>query len=347
MKKSSSIAVLSIILGFVAWSNNQASSFTAFNFGQKLCLSEFYQNTAPELINEKLKVKSYPLCFEGFTLNFSGVSKTPLWVAEKLSPQRLARKIAREDNFHEESRLPEQVRSRLDDYRGSGYDRGHMAPNGDMSNKVSQYDSFSLANIIPQVPDNNQNTWRELEEATRAMVSKYRQDAYIITGPAFLRKKIAYIKPGHRIMVPTHVYKVVYFPKIAMASVYISKNDSSRSVEIISICALEERTGINFFPTLAENVKRQVFALPTTAKQVKANQQLRYIKNDLQSQCATTPTEQQIKQTQQQFLQQHTYNRDILSSTKEPAVGHLGQLLQTIDWNQVLIMVLNFIKNWA
>lgn len=64
---------------------------------------------------------------------YSGVSKTPLWVAEYLNPQRLSTKIKREDNFHEESRVAERHRALLSDYRGSGYDRGHMAPNGDMS----------------------------------------------------------------------------------------------------------------------------------------------------------------------------------------------------------------------
>lgn len=60
----------------------------------------------------------------------------------------------------------------LSDYRGSGYDRGHMAPNGDMPNKESQSDSFSLSNMVPQAPKNNQEVWRKLEEATRAIVTK-------------------------------------------------------------------------------------------------------------------------------------------------------------------------------
>ncbi|MFH4117789.1 DNA/RNA non-specific endonuclease, partial [Acinetobacter baumannii] len=89
-----------------------------------------------------------PLCFNGFNVLYSGMSKTPLWSAEYLSPERLSTKIKREDNFHEETRVPERHRSLLSDYRGSGYDRGRMSPNGDMPTKDSQFDSFSLSNMV-------------------------------------------------------------------------------------------------------------------------------------------------------------------------------------------------------
>ena len=94
------------------------------------CLNQFYREVPPYLVKESLKKDSYPLCFNGFNVMYSGVSKTPLWVAEYLNPQRLSTKIKREDNFHEESRVAERHRALLSDYRGSGYDRGHMAPNG-------------------------------------------------------------------------------------------------------------------------------------------------------------------------------------------------------------------------
>lgn len=135
------------------------------------CLNQFYREVPPALNKESLK-DSYPLCFNGFNVLYSGISKTPLWSAEHLDAERLSVKIKREDNFHEETRVPQKHRALLSDYRGSGYDRGHMAPNGDMPNKESQSDSFSLSNMVPQAPKNNQEVWRKLEEATRAIVTK-------------------------------------------------------------------------------------------------------------------------------------------------------------------------------
>ncbi len=144
---------------------------------------------------------------------YSGVSKTPLWVAEALTPARLSQRIPREDNFHEEPRVKAEHRATLLDYRGSGYDRGHMAPNADMTNLAAQFDSFSLANMVPQAPKNNQQVWRELEEATRAVVTKQKQDVYVITGPSFNAKRLKTI--GQGVIVPTAVYKAVYMPKQA------------------------------------------------------------------------------------------------------------------------------------
>ena len=84
----------------------------------KKCLQQFYKDTPPYLIKESLTKHTYPLCFNGFNVMYSGVAKTPLWVAESLTPQRLSKSAPREDNFHEElrkrwSHLFEQLKAYL------------------------------------------------------------------------------------------------------------------------------------------------------------------------------------------------------------------------------------------
>lgn len=300
--------VLKSVLGVVA-----ASSF-AFAFGgekigqlipfngassNSACLNQFYRTEPPVLVRESLNKKTYPLCFNGFNVMYSGVSKTPLWTAEYLNVSRLSQKIKREDNFHEESRVSFGDRATLADYKGSGFDRGHMAPNADMSTKDAQYDSFSLANMVPQAPKNNQQIWRELEEAVRAVVTKQKQDVYVITGPIFNGQKLKTI--GQGVIVPSAVFKAIYLPSSGIIGAYYAPNDNSLQVKVISVCALEEMTGINVFPQLSTEQKRNTYHLPLNAGQVKANKTIEYWQWDGESQCAEEVSVAQMKDLQAQF----------------------------------------------
>jgi endonuclease G len=152
----------------------------------------------------------------------------------------------------------------LSDYRGSGYDRGHMSPNADMSTKASQFDSFSLANMVPQAPKNNQQVWRELEEATRAIVTKQKKDVYVVTGPLFSGKKLKTI--GRGVIVPTAVFKAIYLPKHGIIGAYYAPNNNSLQVKVVSVCYLEEQLGMNLFPQLTEEQKRNTYKLPMPIK---------------------------------------------------------------------------------
>lgn len=320
--------VLKSVLGIVA-----ASSF-AFAFGQEkitqyipftnttidtTCLNQFYREEPPVIVKESLNKKTYPLCFNGFNAMYSGVSKTPLWTAEYLSVARLSQKIKRENSFHEEMRVDASDRATLADYRASGYDRGHMSPNADMPTKESQFDSFSLANMIPQAPKNNQQVWRELEEAVRAIVTKQKQDVYIVTGPVFSGKKLKTI--GNGVMVPTAVFKAVYLPSKGIIGAYYAPNDDSLQVKVISVCQLEEVIGMNIFPQLTTDQKRNTYNLPLNSTQVKANKVIEYAQWDGESQCAEDISNDQIQVLQKQFSQSgrgmQTATTTKISSSKE------------------------------
>ncbi|MGJ7579783.1 DNA/RNA non-specific endonuclease [Variovorax sp. RHLX14] len=77
------------------------------------------------------------LCFDGFAVLYLGESKTPVYAVEKLTLQSVeaAKGIKRMDCFYPEARLPAIESAQLSDFVGSGYDRGHMAPTGDMPNE--------------------------------------------------------------------------------------------------------------------------------------------------------------------------------------------------------------------
>lgn len=244
--------VLSLSVFFV--STTWASDFSR-------CDENFYQSTEPDYINQKLLQQSVPLCFNGFATLYSGVTRTPLWSAEYLTRERLlqAEEIPREDSFHSERRLPDRIQAELSDYKGSGYDRGHLAPNADMANESQQYDSFSLANIIPQTPENNRYVWKNIESVTRYLTKKH-GEVYVVTGVAFRGNKVTQI--NKRVMVPSHTFKAIYVPKTGEAGAYYAPNDDSKRLEVISIDELALHSGIDVFPSISAQAKATAMELP-------------------------------------------------------------------------------------
>ena len=254
VKNNIVLTVCSVLIGI---SSAQADDLSK-------CSQSFYGGVYPEFTNPKLSNNTQALCMDGFAVMYSGVSRTPLWSAEYLDRKRLqqAKEIDREDSFHEESRLPKSMRAKLSDYSGSGYDRGHLAPNGNMANRSQQYDSFSLANIAPQSPRNNRYIWRNIESATRYLTQQY-GEVYTITGVAFTSKKTKQL--ADRVLVPSHFFKAVYIPASNQAGVYYAPNDESERIEVISVDELTAKIGIDVLPVLDAQTKAQAFDLPLKA----------------------------------------------------------------------------------
>lgn len=227
------------------------------------CQSQLYLGAAPVLNNPKLGERTFRVCFSEISLLYSGVARTPLWSAEHLTVARIqrARGLPRlhSDAFHEELSLPADLRSELADYRRSGFDRGHMAPNGDMSTPEAQGESFSLANMIPQEPCNNEVLWEGIESAVRELALS-NGEVYVVTGPAFAGTELQSLKG--RVLVPTHIFKAIYLPSRNQAGVYFAPNDGSQSWEPISISELEKKIGLDVFPPLGAGVKQNAMSLP-------------------------------------------------------------------------------------
>lgn len=185
------------------------------------------------------------LCFDGFAIYYSPQDKKPIYTVEKLSQERLSGQRPRRSNqFYEEARLPFTERAQLSDYKGSGYDRGHNAPAGDMNTDKSMAQSFSLANMMPQARQNNQGIWaKNIEEATRLYVKRVPGDIYVYTGSVGNAGSIG----KGRVTIPTHLYKLVYDPAKNSAWAYWIENTNEASMTPpISYQELVQKTGIDF-----------------------------------------------------------------------------------------------------
>ena len=259
------IGILSLVLALssargveLGWDSGNSVHESA----KSACPHFFVQGSEPRILNPKLALNIRQLCFSSFAVGYSPVSRTPLWSAEHLTRESLARAkgLKRVNAFHEESRLPISERSFLSDYAKSGFDRGHMSPSADQPSEQAQQDSFSLANMVPQNPNNNRHLWEGIESATRTRV-KSAGDLYVITGPLFIGSSVDQLHG--RVMVPTHLFKIIYDPAQGAASAYLVLNKDTEEYSVISLEELSKIAGIDFLPMLNSNVQRVKIELPT------------------------------------------------------------------------------------
>lgn len=222
------------------------------------CNNGSYYGKYPMASSVRMQTSIIHLCNSRHSNGYSTLSRTGVWATEYLTAAdvRKAQQQSRENKFHEDMRIPIKDRALLNDYRRSGFDRGHLYPNGDTPDRRSQEESFALSNMIPQNGENNRSTWSNIEKRTRNLVMKYNA-AYIVTGAAFIGQRLQAIGSG--VLVPTHVWKAVYVPSKERASAYIVENNATSEGRYVSVNELAPMTGIDPFPSLAERLKNDKF----------------------------------------------------------------------------------------
>jgi endonuclease G len=227
------------------------------------CSTDYVGGTAPDLANAKLKNGLRELCFSEFAVYHSGLTATPLFVAQHLTADIVhrAKAVDREDVFHAEPQLPSSERAELSHYRKSGFDRGHMAAAADMGTGKANDESFSLANMVPQKPSLNRGDWAKIEGTTRSLAEGY-GEVYVVTGPVFSGASLSRI--GGRVLVPTSVYKAVYVPSTGQSSAWWADNKTG-GMEVVTIDQLTARIGADVFPAVPASSKAALVKLPMPA----------------------------------------------------------------------------------
>ncbi len=189
-----------------------------------------------------------------FSLSYSEEHEQAEWVSYILTRERLQQPwVDRTDRFEPDAKVGTGSATWYD-YRGSGYDRGHLAPAADMAfNKEAMETSFLMSNISPQSHDFNKGIWKELEQLTRTWAKKYKK-LYIVTGPVLSRPNKGKIG-DNEVTIPSAFYKVlldISEPEQKGIAFIIPNQISYEPLYeyVASIDQVEEITGINFFPNL-------------------------------------------------------------------------------------------------
>ena len=216
----------------------------------------------PVLLNPRLAQRTTLLCNDAYAALASGVTRGPIWSAERLTKASLAgaRKIPRQGAFHADDRLPRTDQAQLADFARSGYDRGHMAPAGDAPTPQAQAQTFSLANIVPQTAELNRGVWEGIESAVRHLVAR-QGELFVVTGPVFQGQQVRSIGPNG-VLVASSTWKAVYDPRAGGAGAYLCSNVAAPSCEVVSVAALAGVTGVDPFPAVPDGVKQAAMTLP-------------------------------------------------------------------------------------
>ncbi|MBJ6800883.1 DNA/RNA non-specific endonuclease [Geomonas propionica] len=202
------------------------------------------------------------LCRKGFLLSHDAQRKTPLWVVERMTRERLLVKLKRSNNFRPDLDLLKGERAELSDYRGSGYDRGHMAPAADMAwDEQAMSESFFLSNMVPQAGEGmNRGIWAELEGKVRAWVEK-RGELFIYSGPIYPKGAVKTIGRNH-VAVPSALYKVILDPARREALALIMPNQPLESDDmpkyLVPVREVERQTGLDFFSILPKEEQDRI-----------------------------------------------------------------------------------------
>lgn len=198
----------------------------------------------------------------GYSLLYNEKHEQAQWIAYELTKEETIKFADRTNKFIVDTLISTGSAEAID-YKDSGFDRGHLAPAGDMVwSTTAMAESFFYSNMSPQVPSFNRGIWKRLEEQVRLWAVE-NEAVYVITGPV-LSDDLAVIGPN-RVSVPKYFYKVIADlrqPSINTIAFIIPNWSSSAPLEnyAVTIDSVEQLTGINFFYLLPSELEKTIEA---------------------------------------------------------------------------------------
>lgn len=198
-----------------------------------------------------------------FWLSYDEEHEQAEWTAHILSKENLEKPwVDRQDDFRPDDKI-KTGSATPNDYRNSGYDRGHLVPAADMAHDAeAMRATFVMSNMSPQARNFNNGVWRELEELTRNW-AKRNGKLYVITGPV-LSMPVKGTIGENEVSIPAAFFKVLLDADSSnpKAIAFLVPNEISfdpLTKYVVSVDEVEKRTGLDFFPDLLdEDTEKQL-----------------------------------------------------------------------------------------
>ena len=188
--------------------------------------------------------------YTGFDLGYNEQYEQASWVVYVITREEVeSGQVDRTDNFRPDTSISTGS-AELKDYRGSGFDRGHLAPAGDMKwDRTAMSESFLMSNMSPQEPSFNRGIWKRLEEQVRNWAIE-KDSLFVITGPV-LESLVSSIGENE-VGVPGFYFKVLVDlspPDHTFIAFMLPNTGSSGNLDqfAITVDSLEQVTGYDFF----------------------------------------------------------------------------------------------------
>jgi endonuclease G len=253
------IAVIAYMLGTSAMATGDSSA-TAATTSPKATLGGVTAEQLMEVKNPK-GLREEIVAYTGMTVSFNRDTHEPNWVAWELLGSEVTGDSERESSFLTDENV--KGCATTDDYRNTGFDRGHMAPAGDMKwHPQAMHESFYLTNICPQAPDLNRGAWNKLEQKCRDRAVAD-SSLIIICGPIFEKGQPSARIGATGVAVPQSFFKVILAPFVehpwsigfVMNNAYVTGGMQKTAVTVDQVEAL---TGYDFFSALPDSLEDEI-----------------------------------------------------------------------------------------
>lgn len=200
---------------------------------------------------------------KAYAVGYSEELGVPLWAAYRVGDlAKLPDAGRRPEKFEVDRRTAARIAPEA--YSGSGYDRGHLAPNYAIATRfgaAAQRETFLMSNIVPQRHELNAGLWRELEMRVATSYPARYGEVWVLTGPVFGQRP-ARLKGG--VAVPEAFFMIVIdenegrLRTLAFLVPQETRAEAGAGQFLTTIAEIQRRTGLDFLNELEDAAEREI-----------------------------------------------------------------------------------------